>query len=225
MKKIIALILSAVILSALCVCANAAATEYPMYSKDGMSEGVTLYINGEEVAFSRIKASLDAGGGWPACCIGVDSSTDGTSSGIGLLAWAKGGHMHFDGVRLTGSSSLKIVFTGTSIALRTNYREEGQGNWAEPTVKLDGKEITSTYNTLGTTVAENKAFVEATGLENKCHTLEVVSNGDLEFDVIEIDGVLGNHEENAPSTADALAVAVAVVVLAGTGVVLASKKH
>ena len=141
--------------------------------------------------------------------------------------------MHFDGVRLCAGSSLKIVFTGTAIALRTNYREEGQGNWAEPTVKVDGTEVTSVYNTFGTSIAENKAFVDVKDLADKCHTLELVANGDIEFDVIEVDGVLGNHEEqsgeqgNEPAvqTFDVMAAVVAVAVLAGTGVVIASKKR
>ncbi|MBR6426893.1 MAG: hypothetical protein IKS28_03605 [Clostridia bacterium] len=237
MKKIIAFILSAVIISALCLCASATATEYPMFSSSGMSEGVTLYIDGNEVDASRVQNVL--GKTWSANILGAGA--DGSDQDIKIIIWSKGGHMHFDGARLCAGSSVKIVFTGTAIALRTNYREEGQGNWAEPTVKVDGTAVESIYNTFGTSIAENKAFVDVKNLENKCHTLELVANGDVEFDVIEIEGVLGNHEEQGsdasgeesgeqggdiPSvpTFDGIIAVAAVAVIAGTCIVVSSKR-
>ena len=214
MKKLTAIILSAILLVSLAVTVNAASdlsdvikdgyTAYPLFDENGCyTEGVTFFHGtGEEIDEESIQACI--GQGWPNNCVKDDAGN------ISFIVWSNASYLPFDRqirvCRNNGDATVQVVFTGTGIRLGTGYRTN-VGSMSESVVKvvIDGTEYPTDPDLLLADWEDDTTptiFFEVEGLASGTHTLTVCSaNGEFEFGWIEVDGSLGGTvETEAPAT-------------------------
>ncbi len=243
MKKITAIILSAIMLItlAVCVCAeeNDGFTAYPFFDENTVpTEGVSFYhSDGTKVTNEEIAGK--SANGWDA-----NALKDAEGNYEHAFWSGQGGWNKFDVGYSQYGGHMEIVFTGTALRLCT-----GWNNNADNQVKVwvDGDEANAV------TVANDGsgAWYEVKDLEDKTHTVtvKVIAVG-VEIGYFEIKGELGAKAPEAASsdvqsqpgnatdsastpagdaneTFDPITVAslVAVVSLAGTAVAVRKKQH
>ena len=209
MKKLTAILLSAMLLITLAVSVSAQAdisdlakggyTAYPLFSDEGFyTEGVKIYRkDGTALTDADIQSRM--GQGWDA------NTFKDANGGYELIIWSNAGHYAFgQGVRLISdetadadgkftSPAVEIVFTGTGIRLGTCYRTDDFGE-PEAVVEIDGVEVETDPFLLWADWADDTTptiFFEVEGLENTTHTVRISAIGEVEWDWFEIRGTLG----------------------------------
>lgn len=199
MKKIIAALLSVVLLAALCAVSASAKPlsykNYALFSEIGeMTEGVEFYIEGEEIDYDEqmLPCIGHAWNGTGECAIKGKTADGGEF--FGMVIWSPGeayvAHTRYGtAVRINTHSYVKIVFTGTAFRAQSNYWE---GSFADPTVTVDGEEVDVFTEEIDT--AADATFVEVEDLDWGVHTVIIQGNGDFEFDNFDVSGFLGVYE-------------------------------